>query len=288
MISAITPSTTSAESILDELRESLTTSLMNIWEGAVALFPNLVIAVVILMIGGIVSVGLRWLARFILRRARFDSLCERTGLTEMSQAVGLSNAPSFMLGQLVFFGTIFMFFKVAVDVLGLDDLSKAVESLIAYLPNVIGAMVILIVGLVIANFVRGAVQTAAERIGLEYGKALGGAVFGAFLIVIGTMVVGQLKLETDLVNRTIEIVLMAGGAAIAIALGLGTRDAARQIVAGMYARESFKPGKSITVGDLQGEVLSVEKVNTRLLAADGGIIVIPNAELIESRVQEQA
>ena len=271
-----------------ELRDSLTNSLTSMWDGAVALFPKLVIALTILLIGAIVSMALRWMTRMILRRVHFDAACEKTGLSEMSQSVGLSSAPSRMFSQFIFFGAIFMFFKVAVDVLGLKDLSGAVDSLIAYLPNAIGALMILVAGLVVANFVRGAVQAASERVGLEYGGALGGVVFGAFLIVIGTMVVGQLQLETDLVNRTIEIVLMAGGAAVAIALGFGTRDAAKQIVAGMYARESFQPGKTITIGDLEGEVLAVEKVNTRLRAADGGIIVIPNAQLIETQVQQQA
>ena len=261
---------------------------MNIWEGVVAFVPNLIVALILLLIGYIVSAAFRWVASMVLQRMGIDVLCEKTGLTEMSHTVGLNSSPSRMFGQLIFYGSMFTFVTIAIDILGMDNLSKGVESLIAYLPNVVGAMVILISGLIFANFVRGTVTGAADRVGVEYGNALGGVVFGALLIVIGTMVVGQLQLETALVNRTIEIVLLAGGAAVAIALGFGTRDAARQIVAGVYARESFEPGTMITVGDFQGEVLAVEKVNTKLRSADGGILVIPNAQLIESQVQQHA
>ena len=272
----------------DTLQESLVASLTNIWEGIVGFVPNLIIAALIMLIGYIVSVALRWISTLILRRIHFDTLCEKTGLTEMSLSVGLSSAPSRMCGRLVFYGVMLMFFTIAVDLLGLDNLTQAVHSFIAYLPNAVGALVILIFGLVLANFVRGAVQGAAERVGLEYGSALGGVVFAALLIVIGTMVVGQLQLETVLVNRAIEIFLLAAGAAVAIALGFGTRDTAKHIVAGVYVRESFKPGSIITVGDLQGELMAVEKVNTKLRASDGGIIVIPNAQLIEAKVQQAA
>lgn len=272
----------------DTLQESLVASLTNIWEGAIALIPNLIVGALIMVVGYIVSAVLRWIATLILRRVRFDTLCEKTGLTEMSQTVGLSSAPSRMFGRLIFYGAMLMFFTIAVDVLGLDNLSQAVHSFITYLPNAIAALVILVFGLILANFVRGAVQGAAERVGLEYGSALGGVVFAAVLIVIATMVVSQLQIDTALVNRAIEIFLLAAGAAVAIALGFGTRDTARHIVAGVYVRESLKPGATITVGDLHGELLAVEKVNTKLKGKDGNIIVIPNAQLIEKQIQHTA
>ena len=272
----------------DQLQQSLYESFTSIWEGIVTLVPNLIVATIIFLIGYAISAALRWLAVLVLRRLHIDGLFEKTGLTAMSTSIGLSSAPSRMLGQLIFYGSMLMFTTISVDLLGLDNLSQAVHTFIAYLPNVVAAMVILVAGLIFANFIRDAVTAAAERVGVEYGSALGGVVFAALLIVIGTMVVGQLQLETALVNRTIEIVLLAGGAAVAIALGFGTRDAAKQIVAGLYAREAFQPGATLTIGDFEGEVVAVEKVNTKLKSTDGGILVIPNAELIETQVKMQA
>ena len=106
------------------------------------------------------------------------------------------------------------------------------------------------------------------------------------VLVVGSLAVGQLNLNTALVDRVIEIFLMATGAALAIAIGFGSRDMAKQVVAGVYARETFVEGTKINVGEYDGTVDAVRAVNTTIRMGNGKTVVIPNAQLMEMNVEQ--
>ncbi len=269
------------------MREAVQKSLTELWTKVAGFVPNLIGMLVILIVGYLVSKLLQRLATAILRRIRFDNAGEKTGLSETLKTVGIQKTPSEIVGVLVFWFFMLTFLISAADALGLDNLSRTIDSFVAYLPNVMGAAVIVVVGLLISSFVKSAVHATLERIEFEYARPASKVIYGVLIVVIGSLAIGQLQIETALINRVIEIGLIAFGAALAIALGFGTRDIARHIVAGVYARESFKAGCEVRVGDMQGTLEAVTAVNTQIRTADGEIVHIPNAQLIDALVREK-
>jgi small-conductance mechanosensitive channel len=269
------------------LQDSIVQSLTEMATKVAGFVPNLLGMLVILVVGYIVSKLLQRAATAILRRLRFDVASEKTGLEETMQKVGIKISASQVVGKLVFWLFMLTFLISAADALGLDNVSRTIDSFVAYLPNVIGAAVIVVVGLMLANFVRTLVAGGASRIGLEYGKSLSNLVYGVLLVVIGSLAVSQLQLETALLNRVIEIVLVATGAALAIAVGLGSRDVARHIISGVYARDVFQHGSKITIGDIEGTVEKVGTVNTDIAAQGGVILHVPNGQLFDTMVRQQ-
>ena len=85
--------------------------------------------------------------------ANFDTASEKTGLRETMQNVGIELSASHVVGKLVFWLFMLTFLISAADALGLQNVSRTINSFVAYLPNVIGATVIVVVGLMLANFV---------------------------------------------------------------------------------------------------------------------------------------
>ena len=223
----------------------------------------------------------------MLKRVRFDTASEKTGLSEAMQKVGIRRSASEIVGVLVFWFLMLTFLISAADALGLDNVSRTIDSFVTYLPKAIGAAVVLVIGLLIASFVRTAVRAALERIGLDYANPASQLAYGVLIVVIASLAVGQLQIEVALLNRVIEIVLLAVGAALAIALGFGTRDVARHVVAGVYVRESFKTGTYLAVGDSRGTLEAVTALNTKIRTEDGETLYIPNAQLVESMVRER-
>ena len=268
------------------IRDSLWQSVTGLWDSALELVPNLAAMLVILIIGWIIARVLRWIAATVFKRVKLDAICDRLGLHEMTRSVGIAIPFSQILAQLAFWSVMLLFLTAAVDVLGMASISRAIEALVGYLPNVIGAMIIGTVGLVLANVARKVVTGAADRFGIEYAGAVGQVVFGMIALVVGSLAVGQLNLNTALVDRVIEIFLMATGAALAISIGFGSRDMAKQIVAGVYARDSFPEGASVSIGDDEGTVAAVRAVNTSIRTDSGKLIVIPNAQLMEMKVEQ--
>ena len=271
-------------SVVTVIGDSLQSTVVDLWQKSLEFVPKLAAMLVILMVGYIVAKILRWLARSILGKVQFDDICDKVGLHDVTRSFGLKSGASEILSQLAFWAVMLMFLVASVDALGMGSVTQSINSLLGYLPNLIGAAVIVTFGLVLANLVKAMVTAAAERMGFEYGAALSQLVYGVIVIMIGSLAISQLNLETDLVNRIIEIVTMAVGAALALALGFGTRDMARHVVAGVYARESFQNGTTLQIGDNEGVVESVRAVNTTIRTSDGKTIIVPNGQLMETKV----
>jgi small-conductance mechanosensitive channel len=106
------------------------------------------------------------------------------------------------------------------------------------------------------------------------------------LVVIASLAVGQLRIETALFNRVVEIVLIAAGLGLALAMGLGTRDIARHIVAGVYLRDLYRPGMKLSFDGRTGTVQEVGTMATRLTGPDAGIMYVPNGHLTTAIVDE--
>ncbi|MGE0679504.1 MAG: mechanosensitive ion channel domain-containing protein [Candidatus Binatia bacterium] len=270
----------------EQLKDIIVAATTNPWAKMMAFIPNLLGMVIILLIGYLISRGLQKLTALILRRVGFDRLSSRVGLHGMFEQAGIQVTASDIIGRLVFWLFMLTFLISATETLGLSNLSRTIDAFVRYLPHVIGAVVIFIIGMTLAHFVRDLVRGGAEGLGVDYAKGLGSLAYGALIVVTGSLAVGQLQIETVLFNRVVEIVLIATGAALALALGLGTRDIAKHIVAGAYIRDLYRPGMNLTIGADSGSVQDVGTVITRIKTADGRTIYIPNGQLTETVVLE--
>lgn len=266
--------------------EALLNPLNALWAKLVGFVPNILAVLVIVVLGYVVSALLQRLATAILRRVGFDQASRRVGIRATLDRAGIDSTVSEIVGGLIFWLLMLTFLISAAEALGLPNVSRTIDSFVRYLPNVIGAAVILVVGLMIAHFVRDLVRSGTEGLGLDYGQALGSAAYGILLVVIVSLAVGQLQIETALFNRVVEITLIASGGALALALGLGTREIAKHLVAGVYARELLRTGADLTVAENSGSLEEVGAVYTRLRAKDGTSVYIPNAQLTESVIHQ--
>ncbi len=265
---------------------SLQGTTNQLWDQAIQLIPKVAAMFAILIVGYIVASIVRWITRAVLGKVQFDALCDRIGLHDVTRSLGLKATASQLAAQFFFYTMMLMFLVAAVDALGMDSVTQSINSVLAYVPNILGAMVIVLFGLILGNFLRTLVQGAAEQLGIEYSSSIGQLVYGVIIVLVGSLAIGQLNLNTALVDRAIEITLMAVGAALALALGLGTRDMAKHVVAGVYARDTFAVGSRFKVDGTSGTVAAVRAVNTAIETPQG-IIIIPNAKLMEMEVLQE-
>ena len=182
------------------------------------------------------------LLRTLLVRVRFDSLLEQAGLDKLLQRVGIRQSLNLVLPRLAYFLLLFLFARTAAEAFGLTAISEAIASMFAYLPNVIAAVLLVVVGSSVSQFAGRTVTQAAEDSGIEFARSLGSLVSGLILFIVGVMAIGQLKFDTDMV-RIVTVCTLSGFAlAFGLSFGLGTRDITRNIIAGFYARKIFRPG----------------------------------------------
>lgn len=273
-----------------ELRDAMVMTTMGLWKGLwakiIAFVPNILGAVILLCVGYLLSKLLRRLVTTLLQRIGFDRASVRIGLQTALEQAGIRATAGEILGHVIFWVLMLTFIVSAADTLGLPNVSQTIDAFVLYLPNVLGAAVIVVVGMTVASFVRDFVRGGAESLGVEHARALGSLAYGALLVVIASLAVGQLGIETALFNRVVEIVLIAAGLGLALAVGLGTRDTARHIVAGVYLRDLYKPGMKLSFDGRAGTVEEVGTIATRLAAPDAGTIYVPNGHLATALVEE--
>ncbi|MGH1471435.1 MAG: mechanosensitive ion channel family protein [Cellvibrionaceae bacterium] len=268
--------------------EPLVTVVATFWEKIAVFLPSLLAAVVVIIVGYLIAKILHFIVVRLLNTVGLNTLSIRAGIHDVLDRAGIKSTVPEMVGKLVFWIVLLTFFVSAAETLGLSRVSSVIDELTMYLPKVIGACLILIVGFFLANLIRDVVRGSAESIGVEYAKPLSSIVFGLLCIITVSLVINQLKIETTLLNAIIAITAATLGLAVAISLGFGTRDFSKNVVASVYARDLFKAGDKIKLEKLEGEVIEVSAVKTLIKHKDGSIISVPNTTLIETTVNTRS
>ena len=270
--------------ILDALEQALADPMI-IWGKVAGILGNVAVAALLLVAGHFIGKLLAGIVSKLLNKVGLDKLSEKAGLSDGMIGASFSLTPSVVLGKIIYWLVFLTFIISAADKLGLETVSATINNFVLYLPKVIGAFLVVIIGLFVAGLVRTGIETALAGLNLGYEKALGGIVYAVIVIVVLSLGVNQLEIETDLFNQVVVIFLMAGAGAVALALGLGTRDVAGNVVAGVYARELYQPDDMVKVGDVTGTVVAVTSTSLVLQTDAGTRLTIPNSRLLDEQVE---
>lgn len=265
----------------DEFLSTLENTFRDIINSIIEEIPFIAISLIVLIVGFIVAVIIKKVIGRVLKGIKFNEVLDKVGIGEIFDKIGVKDVGQ-LLAKLTFWILLLFIFKTAAGLMGVQDITDIVDKIIAFLPKLLIASIIMLVGFMVADMVRTIVFNALDNLGLDYAKGLAGIIFGFIFIVILTVALSQLEIQTELLNASVKIILGSLGLGLAICLGLGLKKMAGQIVAGVYARDLFQVG---TVIDYKGEetkVAGVGPVTTKLMTKDGGFIMVPNDELIST------
>jgi len=264
--------------------ETILTIMTSIWGKVAAFLPNLFAAMVLLVAGYFIAKSIGFILTKVLTKVGFDKLSDKVGVSDTLTRAGIERSSAGIIGTIGFWIIMLAFLISATESLGLPNISATMNEFILYLPQVIAAAVLLIFGLFLAGFVRDLVNSSAEGIGIVYAKQLSTAAYGILFIIVLSLAINQLDIDTLLLNLIFSILIAALGVAVALSLGLGTRDLSTSIMAGVYARDLYKEGDQIKVGDVEGIVEQVGTVKTTIKCKNGSRVSLANTVLITSTV----
>jgi small-conductance mechanosensitive channel len=192
--------------------------------------PQLIGAIVILIIGYVIARVLRAVVGRMLQGIGFDRWMERGGIKQFFDRAETDQTPASILGQLVFWFVFIIAITMAADALGIPQVSVVLAQLIAYIPQIIAAILILILAALLANFISGIVRGAT-------GSDLLASIAQYAIIVYAVFAaLTQLGLAVQLTANTFLIVLGAVALTAAIAFGIGGQEIARDILKKAYSR----------------------------------------------------
>lgn len=266
-------------------------SLIQIVTQILDFIPRLVNGLIILIVGYLISALIRWLLRFIFRRVRLDQLMDRAGITNAMRSLGIRTSISELLAQIVFFFLLLSFATSAFTLMGLITVSNLLQNILQFIPKAISAAILVILGSMLARFLGNTITAVADNVNITYGKALGKIIEYAIVAFVIVLAVSTLGIDTTILTTSFTIIVAAAGLAIALTFAFGSRDSARNVIAGHYVRQNFRPGQRITLGDYSGTVRSTAGAYTVLDtsndAGENNTISLPNTMLIENAVMGQ-
>jgi small-conductance mechanosensitive channel len=265
---------------IDIWTQSFGNALTRFWTEIAGFLPNLIATIIFIFIGLLLSKFVtKWFAK-VIEKVGFNTLCDMLGIERGLKTLGFKLSPSTLVGRILYLFFVLIILVAGAETLGLDRLSSLLDEFVLYLPKLVGAMVITVIGLFIAKAVKKQVEASFENMGIEFGDAAAKMLQMLVIFITFSLVVGQLQLETELLNTIFTVLIASMGVALALALGLGTKAIANSIVSGIYAREQLLPGDEIEFDGFIGNVIQVSTVNTIIENKDGLQMSIPNQDLL--------
>jgi small-conductance mechanosensitive channel len=192
--------------------------------------PQLIGAILILVIGYIVARILKAVVARVLQAIGFDRWMEHGGIKQFFDRAQTRETPATVLGTLVFWFVFIIAITMAADALGIQQVSAVLAQLIAYIPSIIAAILILVLAALLANFLAGIVRGATGSDLLSNIARYAIIVYAAFAAIT------ELGIAVQLTAPTFLILLGAAALAAAIAFGFGAQGVARDIVEKAYER----------------------------------------------------
>jgi hypothetical protein len=193
------------------------TGLNNAWSNIATFVPKFVVFLLILFIGYFIAKAVSKILAKILQRVGFDGLVERGGVKKALEKSQYDAAG--ILGKLVFYAIMLFVLSTAFGVFGPNPISDYLRAVIAYLPLVFVAILILVVAAAIAAAVKGLIQNSLG--GLSYGKTLANAASAVILTLGVIAALGQLHVAENVVNAVLYATLAAIVGVVIVAVGGG-------------------------------------------------------------------
>ena len=182
------------------LRQTFVDAANAVLDSVLRFLPNLIAALVVFWLGTVIA---KWLARLIeslLAHLQIDHLSKQFGLKDFLRRAKITISLEELVGQFVRWVIIFIFFITAVNILGLSAVSNVLAQVLAYLPNVISATLILAIGFLLVGFIESVVWAGLSQLGDRVAEVGSKTAYYLFLFVIILAAINELGIAQSLTN----------------------------------------------------------------------------------------
>jgi hypothetical protein len=272
----------------DNSWQAVVDSFSNAWHQTISIAPQIVAMVVVIVLGYVVARFVGKAIATLAEKLGLQSAADQSGLADSMHRMGLARNVPGIIGSIVFWLLMSVFLMAAFNILGLQAVSDAMQGIVNYIPKLLVATVVIVVGLLVATFLRGVVATSTDRVGLSYAEHLANGCYYVFALLTFIAAFNQLGVQFALLEQLILISFGAAAVGFALAFGLGGRDVMAGILAGYYIRQRLHAGDHVTVGHLEGTVREVGPVATIIETDEDGLLnrrSVPNTKMLNEAVR---
>ena len=250
-----------------------------------AFFPKLIGAMTILFVGWLVSRTVGRILSKVLAKVGVDRIAEMLEDIDLVQRSGvLKDKLSAIIAKIVYYMLMLTFIIAATETLGVSAITQLFTDLMNYLPSLLTASVIFMLGLFLADMVKGAVITLCQSLGIASAKLIGSVVFYFLFVTVAVSALAQAKINTEFISSSLVVIIGAGALAFAFGYGLASKDLVSNYLASYYNKNKVRIGDEVRIMGEKGKVVLIDSTSLILQTPERAII-IPLSKLTTEKVE---
>jgi small-conductance mechanosensitive channel len=247
--------------------------------------PKLIGAIVIFLIGYFIAKIAAIIVKNVLGKVGFDKIGDKLNeigiVKQLKTEIKLSN----IVSKVLYYFILLIFLTAATETLGVAAITSMVAMVVAFIPKLIAAAIMLQIGLFLADALKKGTISICKSFNVPSGKLIGNIVFFFFFTITIISVLGQAGINTTLLESSFN--LLIGGIILSFGVGYGfaSRDILANIIASFYGKTRYKEGDVIEVRGVKGEIIDLDSTSVTLKTSTNTTVVIPFQILQSDKVE---
>ncbi|MCK7591192.1 mechanosensitive ion channel [Subsaxibacter sp. CAU 1640] len=248
--------------------------------------PNIVGAILVLVIGWLLTKFVLFAVKKLLKLIKIERLTSKINEVAFFGNRKLKLDITKIILNFIKWTMFIAFLIIASDIMNLKIISEEISNLLRYIPRLFTGLVIFVLGLLLANFLKNTVKSFFESFELSGSNIISQLLFLMVLVFATITALNQAGVNTDVITNNITLILGAFLLAFALALGLGAQAVAADLLRTFYVRKTYEIGQKIEYRGMKGEVEAIDNISMILKTSEGKI-VIPIKNITESEIKIQ-
>lgn len=260
-----------------ELLNDLNILLFDFKVNFLAFLPKFVFALVVFLVGYLIARLVQFLSkRFIRGTNRFIA---NQKISKHLQQKHFEHSSVF-ISKTLYWIIIVLFLTIASEIIGVPVATAWLTGIVQYLPNILAAIIIVLVGIIGGKIVAEIIITATIKSGVSYGIVLSKTVQYSILLITILIAIDQIGIDIALVTIILSIVLSSLLFSAALSFGLGAKTSVKNIIASYYVQNTYDIGNKIRINNIEGTIIQITSTSVLLETSDGQVSV-PTKEFSE-------
>jgi hypothetical protein len=259
-------------------------SLKSFGEQIMGALPGIIGAILLIILGWLIAKLIARLTTKLLKAVKFDKMIDKLNATGMLKNLKINVNPSVIVGKFIFWVIFLLFIVTATETLGWTVVASEITNLIRFIPNLFIGIIIFIIGLYIANFIRTLISAFFSSLGLTSGKIISEITFYIIMIIITLTALKQTGINTRFIDNNITIIIGILVGAFALSFALSSKDILQNILASFYSKSNFCVGQQIKIDGISGKIIKIDSIH---LVIENGTqkFVFPVSKLLTEKVE---
>ncbi|MBS9766576.1 MAG: hypothetical protein KGV44_03420 [Flavobacteriaceae bacterium] len=258
--------------------------LKDIWQQILDALPTVLLAIAFVICAWLFIKIFLFILKKILKSSKVDSLMTKLNESKIFGEKEIKVVPSKVITEVVRYLLILIFIIIISDMFKLNSISEGISKFIGYLPILISALAIFIIGVYIASVIKKSVTTTIKSLEMTGSKLIGNIIFYVIVLFVTITALNQAGINTEIITKNIILVMGALLISFTIAFGLGARDVVQRLLFGFYSKRNFQVGQRIKTKKIEGIIDNIDNICVKI-KTENGILVIPIKEFVNQKVE---